>query len=357
MERRPRLCTLTTAVAAGAFRLQFDNQEELRLVRESVELFLSFKEITQQIQYDLGIRRQGYLWLTTSPERAERQRRLVEQQRAWGLTDVELLAGDEARQRFPFVAERVLQARFRAADGFLDPKALTLGLAFGSGAQVATSCAVTGFRVTGGRLAGVETNCGFVATETAVIAVGPFSGVLARTAGVELPVEIVTRQKVVMPDVPEVPQSAPMVIDDDTGTHWRPIFQGASLLFADPATPPSEPAENVPLDHRFAFRLLDPASPVGATRVVPLWQKVWDRSVAPWVLQAGQYTVTPDHRPVVGATAISGLWVNTGYSGHGVMAGPAASRLLVDLLTGRVAAEDNPFRLDRVFSRRDRDVL
>src|SRR5437879_8999607 len=65
VEARPALCTLTTPVAAGAFRLQFDNLEELTLVRESVDLFLHFEERTEQRGYALGVRQQGYLWLTT----------------------------------------------------------------------------------------------------------------------------------------------------------------------------------------------------------------------------------------------------------------------------------------------------
>jgi sarcosine oxidase, subunit beta len=46
VEARPRLATLTTPVAAGAFRLQFDDLEELELVRRSAELFLDFEEAT-----------------------------------------------------------------------------------------------------------------------------------------------------------------------------------------------------------------------------------------------------------------------------------------------------------------------
>src|SRR5207248_7659005 len=113
LERRPALCTLTTPVATGAFRLQFDNREELELVRRSVELFLNFAEVTRQRVYDLPIRQQGYLWLTTSEAGAERQRRLVAAQHAWGQHDVEVLGGDEARHRFPYLAENVVQARFR----------------------------------------------------------------------------------------------------------------------------------------------------------------------------------------------------------------------------------------------------
>ncbi|HEX8968423.1 MAG TPA: FAD-dependent oxidoreductase, partial [Chloroflexota bacterium] len=42
LEKRPALCTLTTPVSTGAFRLQFDNPEEIALVRESIALFEDF---------------------------------------------------------------------------------------------------------------------------------------------------------------------------------------------------------------------------------------------------------------------------------------------------------------------------
>jgi sarcosine oxidase subunit beta len=350
LEARPALCTLTTPVAAGAFRLQFDNREEFELVRESVELFLSFAEATSQRCYDLRLRQQGYLWLTKTADGAGRQRELVARQHSWGLTDVELLPGDVARARFPFVAGDVLQARFRAGDGFLDTRALTLGLAAGSRAPVVPNCRVLGFDLRGDRLVGVRTTNGSIECDRAVIAAGPLSGPLARSAGVQLPVVAVRRHKLVMPEVPEVPSGAPMVIDEETGTHWRPALAGAWLLFTDPSTAPSAPTEDVPVDQRFAFQILEPDSPVAAARTAPFWRDVWERGAAHWLLQAGQYTVTPDHRPLIGHTAIEGLFVNTGYSGHGIMAGTAGSRILGDLLAGRLSAEGNGFRMDRAFA-------
>jgi sarcosine oxidase subunit beta len=352
IERRPALCTLTTAAATGAFRLQFDNQEELALVRESVDLFLNFAAVTGQTTYDPMVRQRGYLWLATEAETAARQRALVEMQHGWGQEDIELLGGDEVRYRFPFVAENVVQARFRQGDGFLEPKQVTMGFAAGSGVPVVVNCGVTGFRLTGGRLTGVETTLGTVATEAAVIACGPLSGLLADVAGVRLPIAAVRRQKVILPHLPEVPPDAPMTIDEETGVHWRPALRGAYLLFTDPETPPTEPQEDVPTDRRFVFQLLDPTSPVAAARTAPFWHSVWERNSAPWFMQAGQYTMTPDHRPLLGPTPIDGLWINTGYSGHGVMGSPAGSRLLVDLLTGAHPLTANPFALDRTFVER-----
>src|SRR6266571_417587 len=168
LERRPALCSLTTAVAAGGFRLQLETREQLELVRESAELFLHFAEATGQRGYDPAVRQQGYLWLTTTAEGAERQR-------------------------------------------------------------VVVGCGVVGLRLRGGSVVEVETTLGKVAAGAVVVAAGPFSGEVARLAGVALPVTAVRRQKLVMPEVPQVPPDAPMTIDDDTGVHWRPAFRGASL--------------------------------------------------------------------------------------------------------------------------------
>ena len=72
---------------------------------------------------------------------------------------------------------------------------------------------------------------------------------------------------------------------------------------------------------------------------------MWEDGRAHWAVQCGLYTVTPDHRPLIDETPVPGLYVNTGYSGHGVMCSIAGGRLLVERLHG----ERNPFALDRTF--------
>src|ERR687895_1801586 len=129
LERHAALATLTTPVSSGAFRLQFDNPEEIDLVREGIELFDSFAAQTGLAGWDLGLRHGGYLFCSLTDATVERSRRLVERQRGWGLNDVELLSGDEARARWPWLSPEVRGARFRAADGWLDPKQLAAGFA------------------------------------------------------------------------------------------------------------------------------------------------------------------------------------------------------------------------------------
>ena len=159
-----------------------------------------------------------------------------------------------------------------------------------------------------------------------MIAAGPLSGAVAELAGVRLPVEPLRRQRVVLWDAPAVPQDAPMTIDEDTTSHWRPVGPaGAYLLYPDPGEQPAPPLDQVPPDPSLADRLLDPRSPVSLAHTAPFWGDVWDGG-GQWAVQAGQYTMTPDQRPLLGESELPGLWVNTGYNGHGVMCGAGWQR-------------------------------
>jgi sarcosine oxidase subunit beta len=357
LEKRPRLCSLTTPASTGAFRAQFDNLEEMRLVRESIAAFERFADHVGLSGLDIGLQQQGYLWLTTTRDGAERHAGLVSQQREWGLDDVELLSGDEARRRFPYLAPGIASARYRAGDGWLDVRAVTHGYAAASGAEVCVDTSATGLRLDGGRVAGVETARGFISAGQVVVAAGPFSGQVAAWAGLALPLTLRVRTKLILPNVPLVPAWAPMTIDEDTGAHWRPGLGGAYLLFTQHDTPATPPLEDVPTSAAFYFNLLNPASPHAVARVAPFWRDVWDANRVQWFMMGGQYTYTPDHRPLLGPTEVPGLAVNTGYSGHGIMGSAGGSRLAVDALLGRLPPDSNPFRPDRPMAARAFDVL
>jgi sarcosine oxidase, subunit beta len=357
VEKRPMLGTLTTPAASGAFRLQFDNPEEIALVREGVALFTSFAEAAELPGYDLDIHQQGYLFLALTDATARRQRKLVAQQHAWGLRDVELLDTDEVHRRFPYLAPTVLGARYRAGDGWLDVRKLLMGYVRASQATFVLDTAVTGITHTGGRVSAIQTTRGAISTDRAVIAAGPFSQAVAQLVGLDLPLRFVRRQRVIMPEVPEVPPDAPMTIDDENGAHWRPWLHGAHLLWTSASEPSGPPLEDVPTSATLAFGLLDPASDHALARVSPFWRDVWERNTSHWFPIAGQYSYTPDHRPLLGATPIEGLYVNCGYSGHGIMASAGGSRMTVDALTGALPPSGNPFRLDRPLDARELDVI
>ena len=372
LERRAGLGTLTTPASTGAFRLQFDNAEEIALVREGVELFDAFAERTGLDGWGIGVRHGGYLFCSLTDATVERSRRLVARQREWGLADVELLSGDDARARWPWLAPEVRGARYRAGDGWLDVKRLTAGYAAaasnagrvpdavpGGGATFVTRADVTGVRVQGDRVSAVETARGMVSTDRVVIAAGPFTARVAALCGVSVELQPTRRQKLVIPDLAAVPPDAPMTIEEETAAHWRPAMRGCLALFTDAGAPSGEPADPTPIDHDWAFGLLDPASDHALARVAPFWRDAWagGASSVHWYIQAGQYEYTPDRRPYLGAIGPEGLYLNGGYSGHGIMAGPGGSRRVVDLLTGAAGPAANPFRPDRPIGGREHDIL
>jgi glycine/D-amino acid oxidase-like deaminating enzyme len=256
---------------------------------------------------------------------------------------VELLDGDEIVRRFPWMTRDVAVGTFRQRDGWLDATAAAVELAAASGAPVHMETTVTSIDVEAGRVTGVTTDRGRISTRDVVLAAGPLSRTLAPEP---LPVALWRRHRIVVPPDSRVPVGAPMTIDANTGAHWRPHRGGAMVAWAQPETDREAtwPVETDPAWPDLALR-----SARGVGRLSPFWREL-AAGLTPdgSLFTAGLYTVTPDHKPLIGpANATDGLWLNTGYSGHGVMGAPSGSRLLADVMASRVLAGDNPFHPGR----------
>lgn len=346
VERLPALARLTTSRSMEAMRAQFVEPENVAMMAESIAFYEHFAEHTGLPGHDIGLHQQGYLFLTTQPDGAQRFRQRVASQHACGLADVEFLTGDEVRRRFPYAAaEEITAGTFRQRDGWLSAHEACFGLARASAAPLWLNTTVTDIALAGGRVAGVETDRGAVAAPVVVLAAGPYSQRVAALAGVNLPLRIIRRHRVTIGQHPLIPQDAPMVVDQDTGAHWRPEKPGAALAWAQAHELPGEPEDDVRPNPMFVHEVLE-----GVYRLCPFWLDVAESLRRDQVyLQAGQYTVTPDDKPIIGPhPEIAGLYFNTGYSGHGIMGAPGGGRLLADLATGRLADQDNPFSFRRL---------
>ncbi len=342
LERRDGLGTLTTAVSEECFRAQFVEPENIRMMLASIAFFEHFAEVTGLADHDLALHQQGYLFVSREDDGPEAMRRRVEWQRKHGLVDVELLSGDEARRRYPFLGPAVTAATYRARDGWLSTHALVHGLARAAkGARFCLRTEATGLSLDGRGVAAVETSRGSIASRVAVLAAGPFAGTVGARLGAELPVTSVRRHKVVITGYPQIPPDAPMTVDDGTGAYWRPEPGGAALGWAQPE-PPGEPSEHVATDWTFPAVVLEAVS-----AACPFWMEIAERLRRDEVfLSAGQYPCTPDGKPIIGRyPPVPGLFLNVGYGGHGVMASPEGGRLLVEVVLERLPDSANPFRL------------
>mgnify|MGYP000969227633 CR=1 FL=1 len=257
VERLPTLAGLATAQSMEAFRAQFVEPENVAMMRESIAFYERFAGETGLPDYDIGLRQQGYLFLTTTEDGPERFARRVSDQHALDLRDVEYLAPDEVRRRFPFVTGGITAATYRARDGWLSANEAAFGFASASGATVATGVTVTGFRRSGARVTGVDTDAGPVDAGAVVLAAGPYARRLAGLLEIDLPLTNLRRHRVTIGGHPLIPKDAPMTIDQDSGAHWRPESGGAALAWAQTHEQPQEPADRVRPNPDFPFEVLE----------------------------------------------------------------------------------------------------
>ncbi len=352
LDARPGPATLTTAAATGAYRLQHDNAEELALVREGVDLLFDYPARLGLPGYDIRLRPQGYLFCTTEPAGVERQRRMVERQRGLGLTDVELLSGDEARARFPYISARGPERPLPGPGRFHRPGPGRPRLRPG-GVERARRRAAGGHRpgdfCLDARINGVRVRrrTGRGRRRRAARSPrrswssppghswprprrwpacrSPWPRPSARGCSIRRPAGRAGRRA-----------------DDDRRGDGGPlaaVAPGSARPPYGPTTPPGHPPGRPAGPAQAAFRLLDPASPVSVARISPFWADAWrcrrrHRSRSrPASTRSPRTTGRTSRRP-----PFEGLWLNGGYSGHGVMGSAGGSRLLVDLITGRSTA-------------------
>jgi sarcosine oxidase subunit beta len=309
-----------------------------------------FPGLGEELGTDLQYYRTGGLVAIEDEAHREQMAAYVAGQRDVGLP-AELLDGDAARQLEPMLDPKIHGAVFAPHAGHVDPFRLTLGYARAArarGAVLTPGMPVHGLLRRGDRVVGVRTGAGDREAGTVVLAAGSWSGPLAATAGVRIPV--VPRQGMMI-----VTETAPFRIqhvlkpikhDRDPWRFSQPWPPDAPARPAyDPNLPPGKgmgfsqtPAGNLLLGSTSRFVGLDlRPTPDGihyilshAARLVPAVRRL--RVLRVW---AGLRPYTPDGEPLLGpAPGVTGLVLATGHDGSGIGLGPLSARIVAALLTG-----------------------
>jgi len=339
LEREKMLATGSTGRNAGGVRHQFSNAANIRLSLESIALLERFAD---EVGSPVDFHQDGYLFLLSSESSVETFRRNVELQRSLGVA-VDWVEPSEIQRLAPGVGvDGVLAATFCAKDGIADPNGVTMGFAKAAqaaGAVVERDTEVTGIRVTGGRVAAVETSRGAIDTRVVVNAAGPWARQVGQLAGVDVPVDPYRRHifiGAVDRATADVPPSHIMVIDFGTTFYFH--REGAGVLFGM-GDPDEAPTFDTTVQWDFAAKVTD----VAARRLPALGDAPISHA---W---AGLYEMSPDGNPIIGpASGVDGLFLIDGFSGHGFQHSPAAGRILADLIAGRDPQMDlAPFAHDR----------
>ena len=336
LEREPQLGTGSTGRNAGGVRHQFSHEANVRLSIESIQLLERFEEVTG---HAADLHQDGYLFLLNTESSVETFRKNVALQRSHGI-DVDWLDASAAAAHAPGLnVDGVIAATFCRRDGIADPNGVTMGFAKAAqagGATIERNTEVIGISSEAGRVTGVLTNRGAVATPVVVNAAGPYSRAVGQMAGVDVPVDPYRRHIFIAQAAAEVPATRIMVIDFESTFYFHREVAGVLFGMGDPD---EAPTFDTTVQWDFLPRVVDVA-----VRRLPA---LGDASIShAW---AGLYEVTPDANPLIGpAQGVEGLFLLTGFSGHGFQHSPAAGRILADLIARRDPLFDlSPFAPDR----------
>jgi len=175
-----------------------------------------------------------------------------------------------------------------------------------------------------GKIVGVETNKGKIEAETIVLCSGAWARDLAKTAGIDLPVEPLKRQIVWAKSETDLQENLPMVIDLSSGFHFRPAKDSRNeVLFAYPDAD-EQPNFDTNFDEAFIAKVYQRAK-----HRAPF---LTETTVVREKCRAGLYENTPDHHAIIGGCEIEGLYFCNGFSGHGVMHSPASGRAIAEII-------------------------
>jgi len=305
---RGELCGGSTSRAMGGVRQQFSTAAEVVLARESIEFLAALgPRFFQQV---------GYLFVATTEDGLAGLEERRELQNGLGVpverVNASVIDGLATRD--------VLGATCCWLDGVADPPAVAhelLHRACELGVEIREHVAAED-----------------IDRDVLVIACGPWSPALAATVGVDLPIRPLCRQILETSPLPGLPDDLPMVIEVETGFHFR--RRGDRLLLAM-----GDPVPRWTFDTTVDESLVPDRLERLGRRYPPAAGATIERS---W---AGLYDMTPDAHPIVGRVA-EGVYAACGFSGHGFMQSPAVGRALAEQILGGTSSIDlSPYALER----------
>ncbi len=298
-----------------------------------------YENLHRELNFNVMLSQRGLISLAHSEHEMELTRRSMNAIRMNGV-DAEILTPAEIARRVPILN---LNSRYPVLGGLAQGRAgiarhdaVVWGFARGAsahGADIIQNCEVTGFRIQGGRVTGVETSRGFIGAERVVMSVAGHCSVLAARAGLRLPVTTMALQAMVSEPVKPVIDTIVMsgaihsyVSQSDRG---EIVFGGGADVYNSYAQRGS---------------LATFQSTLAATvELFPCLSRL--RVMRQW---AGAVDVTPDTSPIMGLTPVRNLYINCGWGTGGYKAIPAGGETMAHTIVhGRPHPLIAAFSLER----------
>ncbi|WP_265500484.1 NAD(P)/FAD-dependent oxidoreductase [Paracoccus beibuensis] len=323
VEPEPGYHRSSTALSVASIRQQFTNPVNVEISRFGIDFIRDFASWTgpEGGVPDLGLRENGYLFLTGTEAGAAQLETLAVMQRSLGAA-TEVWDAHAIARRFPWMnTQDVVAGSFGPRDeGWFDNMGLLQGLrnaARAAGVRFVTD-RVTGLelsdsRVTAARLASGDG----LQAEAFVNAAGPACAMLMNGLPMSLPVEP-RKRTVFVVDAPKARhRDAPLIVDHQ-GIYLRPEHDHW-IAAAVPAGDDACAADDFDADHDLWDDVVWPALFTRAEDFAEARVTRW------WV---GHYAFNRlDQNAILGRNPlVPNLYHANGFSGHGLQQAPAVGR-------------------------------
>lgn len=355
-----------------------------------IEACRLWQELADSCDDDIGLARTGVTYLARTDAEMAEFADFASLARSHDV-DTRLLDPAGAAALMPAMARRYKGALLTPSDMRAEPWVAVPAiarLAARAGVTIVENCAARRLDLSAGRISGVWTERGRIATSAVLVAGGAWTSLLLRAHGISIPQLSVRATVAATAPMPEIFAGA--ATDEHIafrrrqdggytlaagGSHqlylgpdaFRHATKYLPALMAHPfgtryrpAAPHGFPdawstARTWEADRESPFermRILDPAPEPSSLRAMqggfralfPQFENVPLRTT--W---AGMIDAMPDVVPIVDrVAAIPGLFVAAGMSGHGFGIGPGMGRVMADLIQGNATGHDLArFRLSR----------
>ena len=314
----------STGRSSGIIRMHYSTEVNTRMALASQPVFVNWKDAVGH--GDSGWTKTGFIVVSDSGFRPTLEKSVAMQQ-ACGV-NTSMLSVDEARDIAPhFEIGDDDAVCYEPDSGYGDPSGVAdgfLAAARARGAQGRLESPATGVEIADGKVSAVIAGGERIPTGTAILAVGPWSKGFLGSMGIDLPVKCTRHQVIFLRRPVEKLPWHPGGGDMTNLTYFRPEADDLTLVGNGNIEQASDP-DNYDTD-------------VSMSYVEDIWSRLARRMPAMADAEyaggyVGLYTSTPDSHPIIDRVeGIDGLYICTGFSGHGFKLAPAAGRAVAEMV-------------------------
>jgi sarcosine oxidase subunit beta len=303
-------------------RSNYLTPEGVRFYDRSVKLY---QRLATDLDYNVMFSQRGHLTLAHSDASLRTMRWRAEVNKVEGV-DSEVIGPAEIKRLAPFLdvspAARypILGALWHPPGGIIRHDAVVWGYARGAaarGVHIHQNTEVTGIDVAGGRVRGVTTSNGRIATGAVLNATAGWSTLISDMAGVTMPVMTSPLQAAVTE--PVKPFLSTVIVSGTLHVYISQTDRG-ELVFGASVDPFTSYSMRGSLEfiEGLAGHVLE---------LMPALTKV--RLLRQW---AGLCDMTPDFSPIMGPTPVEGFFVDVGWGTYGFKAGPVSGEAMAQCI-------------------------